>query len=122
MNSARHDFWDEPRPRHAVVDVDAPGVTHHEVVTTTDGRGPNGCALIVATLHAFATQSGRHTPWMTATNLAHAVGAAGIHDPKFEGDVQALYLEGTVRLMSGGAAGGGNFYEAMLVPTLIPVD
>jgi hypothetical protein len=30
--------------------------------------------------------------------------------------VQALYAAGAVRLMSGGSAGGGSFYEVMRVP------
>jgi hypothetical protein len=30
--------------------------------------------------------------------------------------VQALYAADAIRLMAGGSAGGGDFYEAMLVP------
>ena len=41
-----------------------------------------------------------------------------IHDPQFEADVEALYAAGTIRLMSGDKAGGGSFYEAMLVPSV----
>jgi DNA-binding response OmpR family regulator len=79
-----------------------------------------GPAAIVEALRAFAAQSARHTPWMTAADLAQRVGAAGVHDPQFEADVQALYAAGTVRLMSGGSAGGGSFFEVMLVPPAPP--
>jgi DNA-binding response OmpR family regulator len=77
-----------------------------------DGRGR---VAIVNALRRHAAQSERHTPWMTATDLAQGVGA-GVHDREFAADVQALYEAGIVRLMSGGNAGGGTFYEAMLVP------
>jgi CheY-like chemotaxis protein len=82
-------------------------------------RGPArpGAAAIFAALRAFAAQGDRHTPWMRAADLARAAGAAGVHDPQFEADVQALYTADVIRLMSGGAAGGGNFFEAMLVPS-----
>jgi CheY-like chemotaxis protein len=76
-----------------------------------------GADAIVAALRAFAAQGDRHTPWMRATDLARATGAAGAHDPQFEADVQALYAADVIRLMSGGPAGGGNFFEAMLVPS-----
>jgi DNA-binding response OmpR family regulator len=75
-----------------------------------------GSAAVAAALRAFAAQGDRHTPWMRAADLARAVGAAGVHDPQFEADVQALYAADAVRLMAGGPAGGGNFFEAMLVP------
>jgi DNA-binding response OmpR family regulator len=75
-----------------------------------------GAAAVAAALRAFAAQGDRHTPWMRAADLARAVGAAGVHDPRFEADVQALYAADAVRLMAGGLAGGGNFFEAMLVP------
>ena len=71
---------------------------------------------IIAALGANATQGARHTPWMRAADLARAVGAAGVHDPQFEADVQSLYTADVIRLMSGGAASGGSFYEAMLAP------
>jgi CheY-like chemotaxis protein len=81
-------------------------------------RGPArpGEAAVVAALRAFAAQGDRHTPWMRAADLARAVGAAGVHDPQFEADVQALYAADAIRLMAGGPAGGGNFFEAMLAP------
>ena len=85
-----------------------------------DGAVSGGPAAIVEALRAFAAQSARHTPWMTAADLAQRVGAAGVHDPQFEADVQALYAAGTVRLMSGGSAGGGSFFEVMLVPPAPP--
>ena len=75
-----------------------------------------GAAAIIAALGANATQGARHTPWMRAADLARAVGAAGVHDPQFEADVQSLYDADVIRLMSGGAASGGSFYEAMLAP------
>jgi hypothetical protein len=73
-------------------------------------------AAIVTALRAYTAQSDRHTPWMPAAELAHGVGAAGVHDPVFEAAVQALYAAGTIRLMAGGTASGGSFYKAMLVP------
>jgi CheY-like chemotaxis protein len=75
-----------------------------------------GAHAIIAALGANATQGARHTPWMRAADLARAVGAAGVHDPQFEADVQSLYTADVIRLMSGGAASGENFYEAMLAP------
>jgi CheY-like chemotaxis protein len=78
--------------------------------------GSPGAAAVVAALRAFAAQGARHTPWMRAADLARAVGAAGVHDPPFEAAVQALYAADAIRLMAGGPAGGGNFFEAMLVP------
>jgi CheY-like chemotaxis protein len=78
--------------------------------------GSPGEAAVVAALRAFAAQGDRHTPWMRAADLARAVGAAGVHDPPFEAAVQALYAADAIRLMAGGPAGGGNFFEAMLVP------
>ncbi|MBI3970382.1 MAG: hypothetical protein HY332_03755 [Chloroflexi bacterium] len=75
-----------------------------------------GQAAIVEALRAFGAQSKRHTPWMKAGDLARAVGVADAQDPQFQADVEALYDAGTIRLMSGGSAGGGSFYEAMLVP------
>jgi DNA-binding response OmpR family regulator len=78
--------------------------------------GSPGQAAVVAALRAFAAQGDRHTPWMRAADLARAVGAAGVHDPPFEAAVQALYAADAIRLMAGGPAGGGNFFEAMLVP------
>lgn len=78
--------------------------------------GGGGRAAIVDALRRHAAQSVRHTPWMTAADLAQGVGAAGVHDLEFAADVQALYEAGIVRLMSGGNAGGSTFYEAMLVP------
>jgi DNA-binding response OmpR family regulator len=75
-----------------------------------------GQAAVVEALGAFAAQAGRHSPWMPAADLARSVGAPGAHDPQFEADVQALYAAGVIRLMAGGAASGGSFFEAMLVP------
>jgi CheY-like chemotaxis protein len=81
-------------------------------------RGPpaRGEAAVAAALQAFAAQGHRHTPWMPAADLALAVGAAGVHDPQFEADVQTLYEADVIRLMAGGPPSGGNFFEAMLVP------
>src|SRR5438132_9296194 len=80
------------------------------------GTASGGPAAVADALRAFAAQSARHTPWMTAAVLAASVGAAGVHDPQFEADVEALYAAGTIRLMSGDKAGGVSFYDAMLVP------
>jgi DNA-binding response OmpR family regulator len=84
--------------------------------TGTPAGTSRGQAAVVEALRAFAAHAGRHTPWMPAAELARRVGAAGVHDPQFEADVQALYAAGTIRLISGGDAGGRSFYEAMLVP------
>ena len=71
---------------------------------------------IVEALQEFNTQSGGLAPWMAATSLALRVGATSVHDPRFEADIQTLFDAGTIRLMSGGNAGGSSFYSAMLVP------
>ncbi len=75
-----------------------------------------GQAAIAEALRAFGAQEARHTPWMKAGDLAHAVDAPDATDPQFQSDVQALYTAGVIRLMSGGTAGGASFFEAMLVP------
>ena len=76
-----------------------------------------GRAHIVEALEEFNELSKGLSPWMAAAALARRVGATSPHDPEFEADVQALHDAGTIRLMSGGNAGGGSFYCAMLVPT-----
>jgi hypothetical protein len=87
-----------------------------ETIASTDrGRG-----AVIAALAAFRTESAGHRPWMPAADLARTVGADTPHDPQFEADVQALFEAGTIRLMSGGNAGGGSFFEAMLVPPGVP--
>jgi CheY-like chemotaxis protein len=86
-------------------------VAPHERAPASPGED-----AIVAALRAFAAQVDRRTPWMRAADLALAVGAAGVHDAQFEADVQALYAADVIRLMSDASAGGGNFYEAMLIP------
>lgn len=79
--------------------------------STSQGRD-----AVVAALAAFTAGSDGHKPWMPAADLARTVGAGSARDPQFEAEVQALFEAGTIRLMSGGDAGGGNFYKAMLVP------
>ena len=79
-----------------------------------------GQEAIVEALRAFGAQGSRHTPWMPAGDLARAVGLDDAQDSHFQADVQALYEAGVIRLMSGGNAGGGSFYEAMLVPPVPP--
>jgi hypothetical protein len=71
---------------------------------------------IIEALQEFSAQSRGLAPWMAATSLALRVGATSVHDPLFEADVQTLFDAGTIRLMSGGNAGGSSFYSAMLVP------
>jgi len=75
-----------------------------------------GQAAIVETLRALAARGGQHTPWMKAAALAQALGLDDEHEPHFQADMQALYDAGLIRLMSGGKAGGRDFYEAMLIP------
>ena len=82
-----------------------------------------GRQAVLAALEAFSAESVGRKPWMEAEDLArHAGAAAG--DAQFTADVQALFEAGTIRLMSGGNAGGGSFYKAMLVPPLdaLPPD
>ena len=86
----------------------------------TMGATAGGQDAIVEALRAFGAQGSRHTPWMPAGELARAVGLADAQDPHFQADVQALYEAGVIRLMSGGNASGGSFYEAMLVPPVPP--
>ena len=74
-----------------------------------------GAKAIVDALRTHAAQPARRTPWMTASALAGSVGVAGPEDLQFIADVQMLFADGVVQLMSGGQAGGGSFYEAMLV-------
>jgi hypothetical protein len=81
-----------------------------------------GRAAVIAALAAFKTESEGHRPWMPAADLARIVGADTPHDPDFEADVQALFDAGTIRLMSGGNAGGGSFFKAMLVPPETPPE
>jgi hypothetical protein len=85
-------------------------------VTDTHASTTQGQAAIVAALAAHTAESDGHAPWLAAADLARRTGTTGAHDPQFEADVQALFDAGTIRLMSGGDAGGGRFYKAMLVP------
>ncbi len=73
-------------------------------------------AAIVAALRELTAGPERHTPWMSAAELAQSVGATGPHDPNFEAAIQGLYAAGTIRLMTGGGASGSSFYKAMLIP------
>jgi hypothetical protein len=73
-----------------------------------------GQAAIVAALGGRAAQAAELTAWMTAIELAQIAGVAGVHDPQFEADVQALYEAGTVLLTSSGASASSHFNEAML--------
>ena len=75
-----------------------------------------GRQAIVEALAEYAARSRGLQPWMAAAALAGRVGATSAHDPQFESDVQALFDADTIRLMSGGNAGGANFYNAMLIP------
>lgn len=77
---------------------------------------------IVEALQEFNAQSRGLAPWMAATSLALRVGATSVHDPHFEADIQTLFDAGTIRLMSGGNAGGSSFYSAMLVPPAEPAS
>jgi hypothetical protein len=81
------------------------------VRSTKDGRD-----AVVTALAAFLAESEGRKPWALAADLAGRAGAKGAEDPQFQADVQALFDAGTIRLMSGGIAGGASFFRAMLVP------
>ena len=74
---------------------------------------------MVAALGAFAAESQGRNPWIVAEDLARRAGASA-DDAQFVADVQALFEAGTIRLMSGGAACGGSFFKAILVPPTQP--
>lgn len=76
----------------------------------------SGRDAVVNALTVFLAESEGHKPWALAADLAGRAGAKGAEDPQFQADVQALYDAGTIRLMSGGTAGGASFFRAMLVP------
>src|SRR5689334_3640534 len=97
----RRSHWTFTSPRSVEVDRGASRVTDTHASTT------QGQAAIVAALAAHTAESDGHAPWLAAADLARRTGTTGAHDPQFEADVQALFDAGTIRLMSGGDAGGG---------------
>jgi hypothetical protein len=86
------------------------------MTVTAQTRAGDSRTAVVEALTAFTAETDGHKPWMAAAELALRAGASSAADPQFEADVQALFNAGVIRLMSGGNAGGGSFYKAMLVP------